>query len=557
MSLRLKTILGIATIEAVLLMLLVSMTLDYLRSTNYENLDKRARTTATLFATTTKDAVLSYDLASLEAFVSEVMKNPDLVYARVLGPEGIVFAEAGEQSLLQRVFSADVHASEVEDGTFDTYAEIKESGEIYGRVELGLDINSLTQIITEAERRSASVAALEMGLVALFSFVLGTYLTRQLKVLRLAAKSVSSGNLDIKIPVKGTDEIAEVASAFNAMTEDLNEAHQRRNEFEEQLKELNRNLEQRVKDRTQELLKKNNELEQANHEIKMAQAKLLQSEKMASVGVLAAGVAHEINNPLGFVISNLSTLENYVNNYRDLIKEYQNLQLLKDEKEIHVMQEKLKALEDEYDLEFMNDDLDELLKDTLEGSNRVKEIVKSLKSFSHVDHEEKFEPTDLNECIKTTLKVINNQLKYHCEMDVQLEPLPPVECIPGQIKQVLLNVLLNAGQAINGEGMINVRSVSDGKNVEVRISDNGIGISEEQLSKLFDPFYTTKPVGEGSGLGLAISYGIIVEDHHGEIRVESTLDKGSCFTIVLPIKQVKNIGSEGTSLLSEYDGENT
>ncbi|WP_299178714.1 ATP-binding protein [uncultured Neptuniibacter sp.] len=536
MSLRLKTILGIAIIEAILLILLVSMTLDYLRTTNYESLNKRAQTTATLFATTTKEAVLSYDLASLDAFVSEVMKNPDLVYARVLGPEDVVFAQAGEQTLLVRKFTPDHHAEDVSDGTFDTFAEIREGGAVYGRVELGLDINSLTAIITEAERRSATVAALEMGLVAMFSFILGTYLTRQLKVLSQAAKSISSGNLATQVPIRGKDEVAEVASAFNAMTNNLHEAHQRRNEFEEQLKELNRNLEQRVQERTEELVLKNRELEQANREIKLAQAKLLQSEKMASVGVLAAGVAHEINNPLGFVISNLRTLENYANNYRDLIKQYQVIHQLNDHAEIEKNAEKLKSLEEQYDLEFMNDDLDELLKDTQEGSNRVKEIVKSLKSFSHVDHSEKFEPTDLNECIETTLKVVNNELKYHCTVNLNLEPIPLVECIPGQIKQVLLNILINAGQAIVGEGtiIITTRNVDD--YVEVAIQDSGSGIPADRLGKLFDPFYTTKPVGEGSGLGLAISFSII-EDHHGEILVNSEPDRGSCFTLKLPINQ--------------------
>lgn len=553
-SLRLKTILGIAIIEAVLLMLLVSMTLDYLRTTNYESLNKRARTTATLFATTTKDAVLSYDLASLEAFVTEVMKNPDLVYARVSGPEGIVFAEAGDQPSLRQAFSPDLHVEEVTDGTFDTFAEIKEGGEIYGRVELGLDIMALTRIITEAERRSALIAALEMGLVALFSFVLGTYLTRQLRVLRQAAKAVSSGDLDIKVPVNGADEIAEVASAFNAMTVNLNKAYQRRNESEDQLKELNKHLEQRVEERTHELVEKNEQLEQANQEIKMAQAKLLQSEKMASVGILAAGVAHEINNPLAFVISNLNTLENYVNNYRNLVKEYRTLQQLNDKTAIQQMQDKLLKLEQDYDLEFMDDDLDDLLKDTQEGSGRVKEIVKSLKSFSHIDQEEKFEQADLNECIETTLKVVNNQLRYHCDIDVQLEVLPKVECIPGQIKQVLLNILINAGQAIEGQGSIKVRSAVADNHVQLSISDSGMGITDDQMNKLFDPFYTTKPVGTGSGLGLAISYGIIVEEHHGEILVQSESGKGSCFTIVLPVTQNQGRAPENVSVKPEFNG---
>lgn len=535
MSLRLKTILGIASIEALLLLLLISMTLDYLRTTNYEGLSKRASTTATLFATTSKDAVLSYDLASLESFVNEVLKNPDLVYARVLGPEDQLFAQAGEKAVLARSFQADLLVEDVSDSIFDTYAEISEAGVVYGRVEIGLDINSLTATIDEAKNKSASIAALEMFMVALFSLILGTYLTRQLKSLSDAAKTISAGNLAVQIPVKGRDEIAEVANAFNAMAIDLQEASQRRDEFESQLKELNRSLEDRVVQRTQELVEKNVQLEKANHDIKDTQAKLLQSEKMASVGVLAAGVAHEINNPLGFVMSNLSTLEIYVNNYKALVSEYQALFKMTDSEERKIQYQRINQLIEEFDLEFMSEDLPDLLKDTHEGSIRVKEIVKGLKAFSHIDQAEGMQLADLNECISSTLKVVNNELKYHCQVIVELGELPHIYCLPGQIKQVLLNLFLNAGHAISGKGTITISSRLENDCIEISVQDSGCGISKDDVGKLFDPFFTTKAVGEGTGLGLAISYGIIVEEHKGDIRVSSEEGVGSCFTVVLPV----------------------
>ncbi|WP_286237202.1 HAMP domain-containing sensor histidine kinase [Neptuniibacter halophilus] len=536
MSLRLKTIIGVAAIEAILLLLLVTMTLDYLRTTNYEGINKRAQTTATLFATTAKDAVLSYDLASLESFVQEVLKNPDLIYARVLGPQQQVFASAGDNAALNRPFIADGEVEAVHDGIFDTYAEIREGGVVYGRVELGLDIHLLRGTIEEAERRSVMIAALEMGLVALFSLILGTYLTRQLQVLTRAAKKISSGELDIQIPVKGRDEVADVAMAFNAMALNLKEASQRRDQYELALQELNRSLEDRVQKRTRQLEEKNHELERANAEIKNAQARLLQSEKMASIGVLAAGVAHEINNPLGFVMSNLATLDHYVVNYRTLIQEYETLSALESDEARQAQREKIALLRDEYDLEFMNEDLDELLKDTHEGSVRVREIVKGLKAFSHVDQSEERQWADINECIETTLKVANNELKYHCEVETDLGDIPQVNCMPGHIKQVILNMLLNAGHAIKERGLIRVETLQQGAHVAIRIRDNGCGIAEDEMSKLFDPFFTTKEVGEGTGLGLAISYGIIVEDHGGEIQVESQLGEGTCFTLLLPVE---------------------
>lgn len=545
MSLRLKTIIGIAAIEAVLLLLLVSMTLDYLRTTNYEGIVKRASTTATLFATTAKDAVLSYDLASLDSFVNEVLKNPDLVYARVLGPDQQLFAEAGLPEALSADFAADQEVESVDDGIFDTYALVAEGGVVYGRVELGLDINLLRQTIAEAEQRSALIAAMEMGLVALFSFILGTYLTRQLQGLRKGAQQISAGELDINIPVKGKDEIADVARAFNVMASDLEEASRRRDQYEAELEELNRSLEDRVKQRTHQLVEKNKELLQANDEIKKTQAKLVQSEKMASVGVLAAGVAHEINNPLGFVMSNLCTLEEYVKNYRELLGAYETLLSLKDSQERKAQYAKIKSLVEEYDLAFMNDDLDDLLKDTHEGSIRVKEIVKGLKAFSHVDSAEEMQLTDLNECIETTLKVANNEIKYHCEIITDLGDIPQINCIPGQIKQVLLNMLLNAAHAIKEQGRIEIASVFRKEAVEISIRDNGCGIAKDELGRLFEPFFTTKEVGKGTGLGLSISYGIIVDDHHGDIRVESELGVGSCFTIVLPMNRSEVVQEAG------------
>ncbi|MGH1429683.1 MAG: sensor histidine kinase [Neptuniibacter sp.] len=535
MSLRLKTIFGIAFIEAILLLLLVSMTLDYLKETNYEGIQKRANTTATLFATTTKDAVLSYDLASLESFVQEVLKNPDLVYARVLGPEGQLFAIGGLDSGHEGDFKPDHHVEQVDDGVYDTFAEIVEGGAVYGRVELGLDINSLRETIVEAQHRSATIAASEMGLVALFSLILGTYLTRQLRVLTIAAKDIAAGNLDIHVEVKGKDEIAEVSGAFNSMASNLKEASERRDQYERELESLNKSLEDRVKQRTSELQDKNRQLEQANKDIKEAQSRLLQSEKMASVGVLAAGVAHEINNPLGFVMSNLGTLDEYVTNYRTLVSEYEKLFVLKDSSERKEQFQKIKAMREDFDIEFMNEDLDGLLQDTQEGSVRVRDIVKGLKAFSHVDQSDEMQLTDINDCIKATLKVANNELKYHCEVITSLGEIPQTYCMAGQIKQVILNMLLNAAHAIKGKGKIEVATSQVGDRIELSIRDNGCGIDTADQGKLFDPFFTTKEVGEGTGLGLSISYGIIVDDHKGDIRVESELGEGSCFTIVIPV----------------------
>jgi two-component system NtrC family sensor kinase len=546
LSLRMKTIIGIAVIEAVLLLLLISMTLNYLRNSNYDAMIKRATTTATLFAATTKDAVLSYDLASLDAFVKDVLVIPDLVYARVLGPENNLFAANAKEAYLHQPFMADYRVDAVSDGVFDTFVEIKENGVIYGRVEIGLDISSINRTIADAQNKSVIIAVLEMGLVALFSFLLGGYLTGQLKVLSLAAQKISEGTLDcvFQLPVKGRDEIANVAIAFNAMAANLREAAMRRDKFESELKDLNYSLEDRVKLRTQEIRNKNSQLEQANQDIKEAQIKLLQSEKMATVGVLAAGVAHEINNPISFVMSNLHTLEVYGHNYRSLVTEYIILMSLTDPDARQAQQLKINQLSEQYDLEFMNEDLDSLLRDSIEGTERVSDIVKGLKAFSHMDTVTDYSMCDLNECIRSTLKVVNNALKYHCEIRTEFADFPLTYCCSGQINQVLLNLMINAGHAIEGQGVITIQSRQKGDRLEVSVMDTGQGISADKLGKLFDPFYTTKPVGEGSGLGLSIAYGI-AKDHQGELRVVSEPGKGSCFTLSIPITLEPCIANTG------------
>ncbi|SIS99740.1 sensor histidine kinase [Neptunomonas antarctica] len=534
MSIRVKTIIGIACIEAVLLALLVMMTLDYLRTSNYDSFIKHASTTSALFAATTKDAVLSYDLASLESFVNEVLIHRDLLYARVLGPDGNVFAQAGQSEYLEQAFVADHHVESVSDDVFDTFSEISEEGVIYGRVEIGLDTSNLTTIITEAENRSAVIAVIEMGLVALFSFLLGGYLTRQLKILSIAAKSITEGDLEINIPIKGRDEIANVAIAFNVMASSLKEASTRRDQYEAELQKLNRSLEGRVFSRSEQIQAKNIELEKANQNIKEAQLKLLHSEKMSSIGLLAAGVAHEINNPVGYVMSNLHSLKHYVQSYRSLIDEYMLLTTLTDADKRQAQQLKIDQLCQQYDLDFMNEDLDFLIQESIEGTVRVSNIVKSLKEFSHIDTMNSYIMCNLNDCIKSALNMANNELKYHCDIQKDLADLPLTYCCSGQISQIVLNLIINAGHAIEGHGSIYVRSRQDEKMLEISVSDTGKGIPENQIHKLFDPFFTTKAVGEGTGLGLSIAYGI-AKEHGGEILVESKVGKGSCFSLRIPL----------------------
>jgi len=291
------------------------------------------------------------------------------------------------------------------------------------------------------------------------------------------------------------------------------------------------------------------QLKETIHKLEEAHAQLIQSEKMASVGQLAAGVAHEINNPIGFVNSNLTTLNRYVADMFRLIERYERWEgdAAKD-----VDNSELSALKEEIDLAFIREDLVDLLAQTLVGIERVKKIVQDLKDFSRVDAPE-WETADLHSCIESALNIGANELKYKTQIVKEYGEIPPVHCLPSQLNQVLLNLLVNAAQAIDERGTITIRTgTGDGpeKNklpnasaavprggwVFIQVSDTGEGIDAEHIQKLFDPFFTTKPVGKGTGLGLYVSYGI-VQRHGGTIEVESGAGEGATFTIWLPVNQ--------------------
>jgi signal transduction histidine kinase len=479
------------------------------------------------------------------------MKNPDIAYVRILNSESQILAEAGSKDFLSTDFIADEQLKSVDDGIFDSFAMISESDHIYGQVQIGIDITNIEKSITKIQNWTSSIALIEMLLVALFSFVLGTYLTRQLQGLRHAAKDISknvaSGKFThTKVIVNGKDELSKVAQAFNTLVTTLEIELARKDEYQRELKEFNSALEDKVIKRTALLNQQKNQLEQSNLKLHRTQQQLVQAEKMASVGQLAAGIAHEINNPIGFVTSNLNSLKQYTDTYRHLSTRVLDL-VASDSPEAQnsSKQTLLKLVQDE-DLIFINDDTKDLLDESIDGLERVKDIVKDLKKFSRIDLDEK-QWFDINDCVTTTLNMVSNELKYHCNIEKNLSPLPKILINVGKISQVLTNLLINAGQAICEKGQIKITTKQQENNIVVTITDNGSGIDPENLSKLFDPFFTTKEEGVGTGLGLSISYDII-QEHNGSIIVTSEPDNGSCFSITLPItdnrERVKETSNE-------------
>lgn len=281
------------------------------------------------------------------------------------------------------------------------------------------------------------------------------------------------------------------------------------------------------------LQKNNQDLIAINHQLQEAQNQLLQSEKMASIGQLAAGVAHEINNPIGYVYSNLGTLEKYVQDTVSMIESYEQAEdTITDE----AMRTRLQAARKKLDIDFLKEDLHELMSESKDGIIRVKNIVQNLKDFSHVDTTDEWHFANLHNGLNSTLNIVNNEIKYKANVIKEYGALPEVECLPSQLNQVFMNLLVNAAHAIEERGTITIRTGTQEENVWVEVEDTGKGIAPEFLKKIFDPFFTTKPIGKGTGLGLSLSYGII-QKHHGRIDVESEENKGTRFKVWLPVKQ--------------------
>jgi signal transduction histidine kinase len=261
-------------------------------------------------------------------------------------------------------------------------------------------------------------------------------------------------------------------------------------------------------------------------------ARMMSADRMVAVGTLAAGVAHEINNPIGFVSSNLGSLRRYVEALLKLVAAYgRHRQDMEQDAE-------LAALEQAADLDYIADDLPELLKESEEGLSRVKKIVQDLKDFSRVDSAD-WQDADINAGIESTLNVVMNEVKYRADVERQYGQLPPVRCLAGQLNQVFMNLIVNAAHAIEGKrGLVELRSGCEDRDgqagVWIEVSDNGKGMSPEVQRRIFEPFFTTKPVGQGTGLGLSLSFSI-VQKHGGAIEVSSTPGQGTCFKVWVPV----------------------
>jgi signal transduction histidine kinase len=359
------------------------------------------------------------------------------------------------------------------------------------------------------------------ALVVLFTYWIAEGITVPLKTLIRSASIIAHGNFKERVPIRSSDEVGILASTFNEMARALAVR-------DSQLQELNRNLENMVRDRTVELENSHEALKRAYLDLQSAQEQLVQTEKMASLGQLVAGIAHEIKNPLNFIYGNTGFLSDYAQKLQNLVESFETLPSISEEDRIHMVQ-----LKEGIHYTFIKDDLKILIDNFTEGARRINTIVTDLRTFSRMDTDTISE-VDLHASLEMSLNLLRNQYKNRIEIHKEYGDIPKIHGYSGKLNQVFMNLLSNAFHAVQGKGDVWIRTRCSDGSVEVEIEDNGVGIPKEHMKRIFEPFFTTKPVGQGTGLGLSISYGII-EQHQGRILVTSVPQKGSSFVVSLPI----------------------
>lgn len=383
---------------------------------------------------------------------------------------------------------------------------------------VGINNEEIFAPVQELKNVLVAAALLTSILIVGLTFPIARNITNPLNRLTLGASIIAGGDLSQRVEVSTQDETGELAHAFNEMAESLQERSQA-------LMELNKRLEEKVEERTRALQASHREVERAYEELKEAQVQLVQSEKMASLGQLVAGIGHEIKNPLNFIYGNTDFLRSYIASLKEILDAYEH--------SVESTPPAVTELKEKVDFDFLLEDLDTLVANFEEGAKRINSIISDLRAFSRMDSDE-MRPVDIHEPIELALNLLRHEYRDRIKIHRDYGDLSQVACHAGKMSQVFMNVLANACQAIEGNGDIWITtSLQDGKAV-IEIEDNGPGIAESVVNRIFEPFFTTKSVGKGTGLGLSISYGIL-QQHNGQISVDKGARGGTLFVIRLPI----------------------
>jgi PAS domain S-box-containing protein len=593
LNFRTKTVLGIALIESILLVILVFSALNFLHDSNEKQLLQRATITSRLFGNAVKDAVLSTDLATLESFVEEIISNPDIVYTRIRNNE-VILAQGGNLLVLNQPHVPDISLSDVTDGIYDIHTEIVVEGIVYGHIEMGLSTSAIENMLAEARRWIGGIASLEIILVGLFSFALGTYLTRQLAYLKEASNIITLSGPGHQIPISGNDEVTAVARAFNKMSSKLNRVMGEHASIANELTQLidtanapifgidaqgninewNQQLEKTTSFKKTEIIGLHlvADVITSNHKasIGLILANALKGDETANYELalytkagdridilLSSSTRRDASgNIVGVVCVGQDITElNNVRYERECERQKAAAQIIQASKlatlgematsVAHELNQPLNVIrmassnsrrridKGNLDPQYLIDKLNRIEEQT----TRAAAIIDHMRMFGR-EAKESAVLVDPCKIVMKTLDLIGEQLRLSgIEVVTVLDKkCSPILGHPIQMEQVVLNLLTNARDAItqrNGKSKITIRVFEDDKGINIITEDTGGGIAENALSRIFEPFFTTKTIGKGTGLGLSVSYGIITEIN-GTIIAEN-IEGGARFIINIPV----------------------
>jgi PAS domain S-box-containing protein len=593
LNFRTKTVLGIALIESILLVILVFSALNFLHDSNEKQLLQRATITSRLFGNAVKDAVLSTDLATLESFVEEIISNPDIVYTRIRNNE-VILAQGGNLLVLNQPHVPDISLSDVTDGIYDIHTEIVVEGIVYGHIEMGLSTSAIENMLAEARRWIGGIASLEIILVGLFSFALGTYLTRQLAYLKEASNIITLSGPGHQIPISGNDEVTAVARAFNKMSSKLNRVMGEHASIANELTQLidtanapifgidaqgninewNQQLEKTTSFKKTEIIGLHlvADVITSNHKasIGLILANALKGDETANYELalytkagdridilLSSSTRRDASgNIVGVVCVGQDITElNNVRYERECERQKAAAQIIQASKlatlgematsVAHELNQPLNVIrmassnsrrridKGNLDPQYLIDKLNRIEEQT----TRAAAIIDHMRMFGR-EAKESAVLVDPCKIVMKTLDLIGEQLRLSgIEVVTVLDKkCSPILGHPIQMEQVVLNLLTNARDAItqrNGKSKITIRVFEDDKGINIITEDTGGGIAENTLSRIFEPFFTTKTIGKGTGLGLSVSYGIITEIN-GTIIAEN-IEGGARFIINIPV----------------------
>jgi len=517
-------------------------------------LHDKAQSLASYTADISQEEILEKDSLHLDNIVKKINKDPDIISAVVYDNRGKLltsfFASLNLRSPVVENVLAQAPANIDLVGILNLIRQDVPGYELSAPVRMGQESLGHVVITLSEEKAHQGVRRIIncIILVSLFSMLIAFLLflwiqdiiiKPVLNLVMLMTNVSLKRDYSLRTDLRTNDELGLLGSGFNEMLD--------------QIQTHREHLEDQVAQRTAQLLEVNKrmqgeiierkcaemEVKKAYDELKSMHSQLIQADKMASIGQLAAGVAHEINNPVGFISSNVDILQGYIQNYARIFCIIEKVKAHVDEGDtakVKTAIDELRKLEKEIDLDYMMNDVNILLQHSSRGLERIRKIVLDLRTFAREDKMDHLELFKIEEVIDGVLSIVQNELKYKAELVKEYETTPMVKGNTQRVGQVFINLLVNAAQAIEVRGNIMIKTYLKDKYVCVDIIDTGKGIPEENLKKIFDPFFTTKPVGQGTGLGLSVSYEII-KRYEGRIEVASKLGKGTTFTVMLPTFQ--------------------